>query len=121
MSDFHTLGKPWGEVELSDFTMHRQKAAGKHPRVPLPTGSGVYALLDAKRRPLYIGMASMIDRRVCQHWYPHWHVSFFSCNESLARLIERRLIAKHQPRFNTLLTGRPNRSLASANRIGGQP
>jgi excinuclease UvrABC nuclease subunit len=90
----------WYDVELEMFAIAMPKK-GRRAAVKLPLTSGVYALLGPNREPWYIGMTCDLARRVKQHWYPHAFVSFFACEEGLAREIERRLIANHSPRFNT--------------------
>lgn len=96
----------WFEVELEHFTLAKPRARCSNHRVFVPANSGVYALLDENKRPLYIGMSCDMNRRVGQHWYPRSFVSFYVVDETQARYIERRLIGKHQPEFNSHMTYR---------------
>lgn len=85
------------QVELSQFT--RANSRGRPP-VRVSSGPGVYGFYMGSQ-VVYIGMSSDLARRTQQHWYPRSAVGFFCCDESSARWIEKRLIAKHRPVFNT--------------------
>jgi excinuclease UvrABC nuclease subunit len=91
------------DIGVAHFTRANKKAK---PPVHLPAGPGVYLLQDERGGILYVGMSSDIARRVRQHWYPHSAVSFYSCDESAARWLEKRLIGIHHPPFNTKGVGR---------------
>jgi len=78
----------------------------------LPNNSGVYFFLDQNKKPLYIGKAKNIKRRVYQHFTENTskkaelkknihHLDYLiSGSELLAELIESEEIKKYWPPFN---------------------
>ena len=93
-------------VELDDFVILSLKWSRKNRDylIGIPSSSGVYArYLNGEL--LYIGMSSSIGNRQRHHQMimPCDELRYYLCDESSARLIERRLVAKHKPRFNRLL------------------
>nr|NGX46394.1 UvrABC system protein C [Chlamydiota bacterium] len=86
--------------------------------VHFPTGPGVYLMLGAKKKVLYIGKAKNLKVRVKQYFLPHGdgramiplltaqitsidYIIVSSEKESL--LLENTLIKKHRPKYNALL------------------
>ncbi len=80
----------------------------------LPEEAGVYYMLDEKSRPLYIGKAANIRKRIASHFASSFdeknflvlysgihHISYtVTGNELTASLLESYEIKKHQPPFN---------------------
>ncbi|GIW71472.1 MAG: UvrABC system protein C [Planctomycetota bacterium] len=96
----------------------RAAAALERKLAQLPAAPGVYLLLGARRKPIYIGKAKSLRARVRSYFgrsddgrvfYPHivratrdidWIVTR---NDKEALLLENTLIKQHKPRFNIKL------------------
>jgi DNA polymerase-3 subunit epsilon len=95
---------------------HQHDLASRLPLTAgVPDAPGIYIFRDAEDRVLYVGRAKSLRQRVRGHFYPGGHAERSELGRLVdsvravpaasaldAALLERRLVARHEPPFNPL-------------------